>query len=124
MKNWSYLVLVLSFLTSTPLFAQQRVNTSTSQENKTIHYYSFEAKNTNQDVLNNLEETLSRFDFVTQAKVKYKPENGMGQIIVLVTQPLITSENQAEFQPTQLKKTLINFGFTPIQYSKEPYVIK
>lgn len=124
MKNCAHFVLVLFTLASTHLFSQQRASTSTSQEIKTIHYYSFEAKNTNQEVLNNLEETLSHIDFVTQAKVKYKPENGMGQLIVLVTQPVITSENQAEFQPTTLKKTLINFGFTPIQYSKEPYVVK
>ncbi len=119
MKKTSFLLLILSFL-SLNIFSQQQTNSLHKKEITTLHYYTFEA-NVSQDQLNALEQALSRLEFVTEAKVKYKAEKGMGQVIMLVKQPEVTSENQKEFSPTIIKKTLINMGFTPVKHSTGEY---
>jgi hypothetical protein len=118
MKKHTFLYLIFTFL-SLHIFSQQP-GAIGKKEITTLHYYTFEA-NASQDRLNALEQALSGLEFVTEAKVKYKPEKGMGQVIMLVKQPVVTSENQKEFSPTIIKKTLINMGFTPVKYSTGEY---
>lgn len=121
MKKVSFLVLIFTFL-SLNIFSQKPAVIG-KKEIITLHYYTFEA-NVSQDQLNALEQALSSLEFVTEAKVKYKSEKGMGQVIMLVKQPEITGENQKEFSPTIIKKTLINMGFTPVKHSIGEYTTK
>lgn len=116
MKKRSVLSFLFFTFLSLNIFSQQRPAAIGKKEITTLHYYTFEA-NASQDRLDALEKTLSELEFVSEAKVKYKPEKSMGQVMLLVKQPQVTSENQKEFSPTVIKRTLINMGFTPVEHS-------
>lgn len=120
MKKFSLLFSLFFTFLSLNIFSQQHSGGLSKKEITTLHYYTFEA-NVSQDKLDDLEKALASLEFVTEAKVKYKPEKGMGQVIMVVKQPQVTSENQKEFSPTIIKKTLINMGFTPVKHSTGEY---
>lgn len=116
MKKIYQFVLFLLFINSTRLVSQQ-ISTSQTQEISSTHFYTFEGK-ASQEKLDELEQILAKMEFVVQAKVKYKAEKEMGQVIMTVKQPVVVRENQKEFSPTRIKKTLISLGFSPIEYTK------
>lgn len=117
MKKNYHLVLFLLLL-STARLLSQHIPDLPGKLISTTHFYTFSGKAAPQSI-DELETILSKIEFVSQAKVKYKPEKEMGQVIIIVKQPIVVRENQKEFNPTSIKKTLISLGFTPIQYSKE-----
>lgn len=117
MKKSVLLFFYFSIFCFSQTFAQQKHPGTTKEIIKT-HYYTFQAQ-VNDERIIELEQALSKLEFITQAKVKYKPEKGMGQLMVISSNPQVIRENQKEFSPTILKKTLINLGFMPLEYSFE-----
>ncbi len=89
----------------------------------TMHYYTFEGT-ADQEKISNLEQNLLKLDFVSQAKVKYKNEKNMGQIILVVKEKTITSENDKIFSPTSIKQTILKSGLSPMEYSIGKYESK
>jgi hypothetical protein len=85
-----------------------------------MHYYTFEG-NADQEKLNLMEENLLKLDFVSEAKVKYKIEKNMGQIILVVKEKKITSEGDKIFSPTSIKQTILKSGLSPMEYSVGKY---
>ena len=120
MKN-KFSLLFLAFLLSLNYasFSQEK-NILGPNEFFTMHYYTFEG-NANQDRLDVMELSLSKLEFVSEAKVKYKFEKSMGQIILVVKEKNMTHEGDKNFSPTSIKQTILKSGFTPLEYSVGKY---
>lgn len=80
------------------------------------HYYTFSGIASQQE-LDNFEMTLKRIEFVTEAKIKYKPEKNMGQIIFTTKEFEMVSEKDRSFSPTSVKQAIIKQGLTPKEYN-------
>ena len=110
------LLFILSFLfLSNFLFAQQRNTSGINNEIIKTHYYTFEGYAT-QEKLDELQRSLVALDFVTEVKVKYKPEKSAGQVIMITKEQPVVSENQKEFSPPIIKRTIISLGLMPMEY--------
>lgn len=123
MKKLLFLYILSFAFFSQILFSQQRNTSNITKEIIKTHYYTFEG-NATQEKLDGLQQALVQLDFVTEAKIKYKFEKNAGQIIILTKEQTVVTENQKEFSPTIIKKTIINFGLMPIQYTLAETVSK
>lgn len=123
MKNKLSILFFAIFFSFSYVSISQERNTLEPNEFFMMHYYTFEG-NANQDKLDELEQALSKLEFVTEAKVKYKYEKGMGQVVLITKEKLITSERENGFSPPIIKRTIINMGLIPIQHSMEKYYTK
>lgn len=115
----TYLFLVLFFFCTKTTFSQEK-NTLGVNEFFTMHYYTFEGQ-MNQSKIDELEQSLLKMQFVSEAKVKYKPEKNSGQIVLVVKEKTVTSEGDKLFSPTSIKQTMITNGLTPLEYSIGKY---
>lgn len=106
-----YFFTALVFVLSYGLFSQ---NTGTPIIK--THYYTFQG-NANQQQLDKLEQVLMRIEFVSEAKVKYKPEKNMGQIIFITKEFETVKEGDRTFSPTSVKQAILQNGLMPMQYS-------
>ena len=118
-KKLSYLFFVLFFSFSNKSFSQEK-NTLGPNEFFTMHYYTFEG-NGAQDKLDAMEQSLSSLEMVSEAKIKFKSEKNMGQIVLVVKEKTVTSEGDKTFSPTSIKQTILKSGFTPMEYSIGKY---
>lgn len=96
------------------MFSQNNIE----QVTKRIHYYSFSGA-ASQEQIENLQQEVAKIKFVTEAKVQYKPEKGKGELRVLTSEIPVKGENEPEFSPILLKRTLANLGFEPNEYRSE-----
>lgn len=120
MKNKLSILFFALFFSIGYIAVSQEKNMLEPNEFFMIHYYTFEG-NASQDKLDELERNLSKLEYVSEAKVKYKYEKEMGQVILITKEKLITSERENGFSPPIIKRTIINLGLIPIQYSMEKY---
>lgn len=123
MKKLQFLYILSFAFFSQILLSQQRNTSNITKEIIKTHYYTFDG-NATQEKLDGLQQALVQLDFVTEAKIKYKFEKNAGQIIILTKEQTVVTENQKEFSPTIIKKTIINFGLMPIQYTLAETVSK
>lgn len=80
---------------------------------KIICIYTFE--NVSSEVqIEQLKAEISLLKEVEGIKSVYKPENGRGQITVIIVEPQRVSESQSMFDITQIKKLIISNGLTPL----------
>lgn len=120
MKNrFAFLILFLSFFLTKFAFSQER-NVLGPNEFFTMHYYTFEGA-MDQNKIDALEQNLLNLQFVSQAKVKYKPEKNMGQIVLVVKEKTVTSEGDKVFSPTSVKQTILSNGLSPMEYTVGKY---
>ena len=120
MKNkFPYLVIVLFLSFFNQSFSQDK-SVLGPNEFFTMHYYTFEG-NGAQEKLDAMEVALLNLDMVSEAKVKFKFEKNMGQIVLIVKEKTITSEGDKSFSPTSIKQTIIKSGYTPMEYSVGKY---
>lgn len=120
MKNkytFLYITILLSFFHNS--FSQEK-NTLAPNEFFTMHYYTFEG-NANEIKLNELEQTLLKIEFVSEAKVKYKIEKNMGQIVLVVKEKPMLHEGDKSFSPTSIKQAILRSGLSPMEYSTGKY---
>lgn len=122
MKKVTFAFLFLFFIFIQVSQAQDK-NTLGLNEFFVMHYYTFEG-NADQEKINNLEQNLVKLDFVSEAKVKYKIEKNMGQVILVVKEKNVTSEGDKVFSPTAIKQTILRSGFSPMEYSVGKYESK
>ncbi len=80
----------------------------------TTTYYSFKIEDvSDQNKLNECTEAVKQINSVTEAKVKYKPELKIAELIVVVTEKNKSSEGEEGFSPLDIKKTILRFGLNP-----------
>ncbi|MES2593406.1 MAG: hypothetical protein V4608_16100 [Bacteroidota bacterium] len=85
---------------------------------KTVYYYQFQGANSLEEV-NRLSTDVFALKGVTEFKPVYKPERNFAQIIVVVTEKTMTSENDVLFQITDLKKILEKKGYKNLEFTYE-----
>lgn len=120
MKKVSYyLFITFCVVFNFNTFSQDKNNLAPN-EFLTMHYYTFEGA-ASTDKIDELEKSLSSIDMVTEAKVKYKPEKNMGQIILVVKEKNISSEGDKSFSPTSIKQTILKNGLMPMEYTTGKY---
>lgn len=120
-KKLSIFYFLLFFGLFNSLFSQEGNNTLKANEFLTMHYYTFEG-NINQEKIEEFEKVLSKIEFVSQAKVKYKLEKNMGQIVLVVKEKNITNEGDKSFSPTSIKQAILKNGLVPMEYSTGKYI--
>ncbi len=120
MKNKLTLFYCTFFLSLFSISFSQEKNTLNSNEFFTMHYYTFSG-NVNQDKIDDLEKALQKLEFVSEAKVKYKAEKGMGQISLVVKEKTILKEGDKTFSPTSVKQLILRTGLSPMEYSTGQY---
>lgn len=103
------------------LFSQEVNNTLKADEFFTMHYYTFEG-NMNQEKIEAFEKVLLKIEFVSQAKVKYKTEKNMGQIVLVVKEKNVTNEGDKTFSPTSIKQAILKNGLAPMEYTTGKYI--
>jgi hypothetical protein len=113
------LVIALFFSFCSNLFSQEK-HVLGQNEFFTMHYYTFSGTGA-QDKLDEMEHSLSSLEMVSEAKVKFKSEKNMGQIVLVVKEKTVTSEGDKTFSPTSIKQTILKSGFTPMEYSVGKY---
>ena len=105
------LLILLAFMGSFALSAQNEKNQVL--EAKTT-YYSFKIENaTDADKLNICSEEALRAKNVTEAKIKFKPEKNLAELIIAVTEKPRQSEGEEMFSPADIKKIILRNGFSP-----------
>lgn len=117
------ILFVILFFNFIQLTHAQEKNSLGVNEFFTMHYYTFEG-NADEGKINDLEQNLLKLEFVAQAKVKYKIEKNIGQIILVVKEKTVTSENDKIFSPTSIKQTILKSGLSPMEYSIGKYESK
>jgi hypothetical protein len=117
MPKLSTLSLFFFLLLSASSYSQQPVTLGIGKEIIKTHYYTFEGYAT-PEKLDELQLALMQLEFVTEAKVKYKAEKSAGQVVMVTKEPQSISENQKGFSAPMIKRTVINFGLAPLEYTK------
>lgn len=100
----------LLIIGSTFLFAQ--TTTTPQQEVTTMYYYDFSGE-LSATTISQIETEVNQLVNVSEAKVKYKEEKQLGQLIVIVKEKPRKSEGDILFQPTDLKKIISQHGLMP-----------
>ena len=83
-----------------------------------MHYYSFQGQ-ASPEQLDFLQQELRNMEFVTEAKIEYKPEKSAGQVRLITRENAVVSEGDKQFNAVNIKRTLISKGFMPVEYHKE-----
>ena len=120
MKKRLSILYFLVFFGVTNSFYSQENSSLNPNEFFTMHYYTFEG-NMNQEKIDDFEKVLLKIEFVSQAKVKYKPEKNMGQIVLVVKEKNISKEGDKTFSPTSIKQAILKNGLSPMEYSTGKY---
>lgn len=120
-KKLSIFYFLLFFGLFNSLFSQVGNTSLKTNEFLTMHYYTFEGT-LNQEKIEEFEKALLKIEFVSQAKVKYKSEKNMGQIVLVVKEKNITNEGDKSFSPTSIKQAILKNGLTPMEYSTGKYI--
>ena len=115
----SFLFIAIFLCICNSSFSQDKT-TLAPNEFFTMHYYTFEG-NGGPVKLDEMEKALANIDMVSEAKVKFKTEKNMGQIVLIVKEKTVTSEGDKTFSPTSIKQTIIKGGFIPMEYSIGKY---
>jgi hypothetical protein len=123
MKNKVPFLILFCTLVFTKFTFSQEKHTLGHNEFFMMHYYTFEGA-LDQSKIDALEQNLLNLQFVSQAKVKYKPEKNMGQIVLVVKEKTVTSEGDQVFSPTSVKQTILSNGLTPMEYTTGKYESK
>lgn len=71
------------------------------------------SKINSQDNWNQLVDRLNATDGIIKLKSIYKPEQGRGQLILLIIATSGTGENKKEFDLMQIKSMIIQWGMQP-----------
>ncbi len=112
MKFFNPLVLFIHLFIfgSGNLFSQ--ATAISQQEVTTMYYYDFSGE-LSATSISQIETEVSQLVNVSEAKVKYKEEKQLGQLVVIVKEKPRKSEGDILFQPTDLKKIISQHGLMP-----------
>lgn len=112
MKHLKTLLLLLNLVIFSPTFLLAQTTNTSQQEVTSMYYYDFsgELSATN---ISQIETEVNQLVNVYEAKVKYKEEKQLGQLVVIVKERPRKSEGDILFQPTDLKKIISQHGLMP-----------
>ncbi|PKP39614.1 MAG: hypothetical protein CVT98_01155 [Bacteroidetes bacterium HGW-Bacteroidetes-15] len=113
-RTLAFLIAILCF-TNFHSYAQTTIN---QEVITSIYYYSFSGE-LSTTTLSEIETEVKTLTNVDEVKVKYKEENKLGQLIVIVKEKSRSSEGDILFQPTDLKRILSKNGLNPNALNKE-----
>ncbi|MGZ3865627.1 MAG: hypothetical protein ACXVC6_03225 [Bacteroidia bacterium] len=81
-------------------------------------YYQFKVEQvTDQNKLNECVEAIKQIKMVADAKAKLKPESKVAELLIVVNEKVRSHENEEEFSLSEVKKTIIRYGFTPAGFT-------
>ena len=84
----------------------------------TTTYYSFKIEEVSDpNKLSDCAEAVKQLKNVSEAKTKFKPESKTAELVIQVTEKNRTSEGDQEFSLSDVKKTIIRFGFVPAGFT-------
>lgn len=112
-----FLFIFITF--SSSISAQNRAEKSAmAKETSKMYYYQFEGQLTPEtsEIMRN--EILA-LQFVTEAKIDYKPEKSAGQVRLLATEKFTSVDTDFEFSIYNLKQLLVRFNLIPSVYRSE-----
>ena len=112
MKLLKPLILFFHLLIFGATFLVAQTNATPQQEITTKYYYDFSGK-LSTSTIDQIETEIRQLTHVTEAKVKYKEEKQLGQLVVIVKEKPRNSEGDVLFQPTDLKKIISQHGLMP-----------
>lgn len=118
-KKLKFLLFILFLCINKLVFSQEKTRLKTN-EFYVMHYYTFEG-NLNQDKITEIEQLLSKIEFVEEAKIKYKAEKNMGQIVLVVKEKAVVNEGDKVFSPTSIKQVILKSGLVPGEYNTAKY---
>jgi len=122
MKQSHLLRLLVIFLLFSGTLKSQN-NSVVPKTVKKTFYYSFEnVQNISQ--VENLKNDVYALRGVSEVKSEYKPENGKGQIIVVVIEKERTRESDVLFDIRDLKHAIIKNNLTPYELTQEEMFIE
>lgn len=117
MKSLRFFIAAVLISTAQPGFSQEQKLKSDKQVSS-MHYYSFQGQ-ASPEQLDFLQQELRNMEFVTEAKIEYKPEKSAGQVRLITRENAVVSEGDKQFNAVNIKRTLISKGFMPVEYHKE-----
>ena len=117
MKSLRFFIATVLISTAQLAFSQEQKLKSDKQVSS-MHYYSFQGQ-ASPEQLDFLQQELRNMEFVTEAKIEYKPEKSAGQVRLITRENAVVSEGDKQFNAVNIKRTLISKGFMPVEYHKE-----
>jgi hypothetical protein len=81
-------------------------------QSKKIYSYTFEGTLLLENVTL-FEQRISQLNYVSSAKVKYKPDSHKGEIFIEVNEPAKASEGDKTFDIIELKKLIQSYNLNP-----------
>lgn len=117
MKSLRFFIAAVLISTVQLAFSQEQKLKSDKQVSS-MHYYSFQGQ-ASPEQLDFLQQELRNMEFVTEAKIEYKPEKSAGQVRLITRENAVVSEGDKQFNAVNIKRTLISKGFMPVEYHKE-----
>jgi hypothetical protein len=121
MKRIYFLALLAVFAMSS--FSLNAQNSTVPQTVKKTFFYSFENASSESQI-EALKRNVSFLKGVTEVKSEYKPEKGMGQIMVVVIEQSRASEGDVLFDITKLKAAIIQNNLSPLELTQEESILE
>jgi hypothetical protein len=121
MKRIYFLALLAVFAMFS--FSLNAQNSTVPQTVKKTFFYSFENASSELQI-EALKRNVSFLKGVTEVKSEYKPEKGMGQIMVVVIEQSRASEGDKLFDITQLKAAIIQNNLSPLELTQEESILE
>ena len=97
-------------------FAQDK--TQNNPITSKIYFYTFSG-NLSSSTLESMQAEILKMQFVTEAKIEYKAEKGIGRIRILADEQYINQDSDFEFNIYNVKQLLIRNNATPNEYKWE-----
>lgn len=106
-------LVVLFFLFSASILSQ----TTESTGQKKLYRYTFNGELL-PELKTELEGKILKLEFVSEAKIKYKPDSQKGEIILKVSDYIKSSEGDNRgFSVVELKKLILSYNITPLEFT-------
>jgi hypothetical protein len=107
------------FIIGVGQLAAQRTNLSPTHNQRSICYVSFNGVHSLSDV-EKLRDSISALPGVIQFKPRFKPENNTGEIMLSISEKLMSPESRSVFDAVRVKKILGGYGYDVIGISFQP----
>ncbi len=113
-----YVLFTVLFLSLNQFAFSQEPKLKSDKQITKMHYYSFQGQ-ASAEQLDFLQQDLKNLEFVSEVKIEYKAEKGAGQVRLITTEAAIAGEGDKQFSAVNIKRSLVNKGFTPVEYHNE-----
>lgn len=116
--HFIYFLITVLFLFLSPFAFSQEPKLKPNKQITKMHYYSFQGQ-ASPEQLEFLQQDLKTMEFVSEVKIEYKAEKGAGQVRLITTEAAVAGEGDKQFSAVNIKRSLVNKGFTPVEYHND-----